>query len=107
MAGKTNTLTIKNPQGETVYSFKLELGDKPPAGKLSAGFCVLTGGSFIIYVQLSPLISSNFNLENTSSLGLYVRWAWFYNVFKVVPSDFLPVFLLNLVQYSSNKTRKE
>ena len=33
MAGKTNTLTIKNDEGETVYSFKLELGDKPPSGE--------------------------------------------------------------------------
>ena len=56
MAGKTNTLTITNPQGETVYSFKLELGDKPPSGEL-AGFLVLIGGS-CIYAQLSLLISS-------------------------------------------------
>ena len=34
MAGRTNTLTIKNDEGETVYSFKLELGDKPPSGEL-------------------------------------------------------------------------
>ena len=33
MAGKTNTLTIKNDEGETVYSFKLGLGDKPPSGE--------------------------------------------------------------------------
>ena len=33
MAGRTNTLTIKNDEGETVYSFKLELGDKPPSGE--------------------------------------------------------------------------
>ena len=33
MAGKINRLSVTNQQGTTEYKFKLELGDKPPAGK--------------------------------------------------------------------------
>lgn len=32
MAGKSNKLVVKNSEGTTEYHFKLELGEKPPAG---------------------------------------------------------------------------
>lgn len=32
LGGTRNTLTVTNEQGTTNYSFKLLLGDKPPAG---------------------------------------------------------------------------